>query len=236
MIIGYVPGEGWLHRAHPFTALTVAGAAAAMAFVLPAPFGSWLVVATLCAIAFGARLGGALTTTLVFSAPFWMFLALIYGVFGDDPRLGISLAGRITAILLGFLLALAAVHPGKLVEAMVERRVPFSIAYLFAATLQAVPRLQEQATAILEAQRCRGLRSTGSPWRRVRSVVPLALPLVQGALVEADERAVALEIRGAVAGRQRTPLDPPRDSALDRTARWGMALLLVGTIMWRLLS
>jgi energy-coupling factor transport system permease protein len=236
VILGYVPGEGVLHRAHPFTPLTIAGGTALLAFLLPGPVGPWSLAGVIGILAVVAGLAGVLATVLAFSAPLWVFLALIYGVFGNAPVLGVTFAGRITAILLGFLLALAAVHPGRLVDAMVARRVPFAIAYLLAATLQAVPRLQRQAATILEAQRCRGLRVGGSPWRRLRGIVPLALPLVQGALAEADDRAVALEVRGAVSGHVRTPLHPPRDHAFDRTVRWGMGLLVLAAGVLRVVT
>ncbi len=236
MIIGYVAGEGLLHRAHPFTSLTIAAGVTLLAFALPGTLSPWVLAGMLVVLAVAAGLTGAVVTTLVFSAPLWVFLGIIYGVFGTDWAVAAVYAGRISAILLAFLLALAAVHPGRLVDALVARRVSFAIAYLLAATLQAVPRLQHRAATILEAQRCRGLRTGGSPWRRIRSIVPLAIPLVQGALAEADDRAVALEVRGAVSGCARTPLSPPRDHLLDRVVRWGTVLVVLAAVVLRVVT
>jgi energy-coupling factor transport system permease protein len=122
------------------------------------------------------------------------------------------------------------------VDALLERGVPFHVAYLLVATLQSVPELQRRAAAILDAQRCRGLRVRGTVWRRVRSVVPLAVPLVLGALGEVDDRALALEARGAASGQRRTPLAPPPDRWAERVTRWLMLATVVGTIAWRIVA
>lgn len=235
MRIGYAQGVGILHRAHPFTALSLAGTAAVLAFVLPGTASVWLLVVGLAVLGLAAGLSQTLVVAALFAAPFWFFLALIHGVFGSDWATALAVSGRITAILTSFLLVLAVVQPARLIDAMLARGVPFSVAYLLGATLQAVPRLSERAAAILDAQRCRGLQLRGSPWRRLRTLVPLAVPLVLGALAEVDERAVALEIRGAVSGRRRTPLHPPPDSGWDRIVRWTLATALVGAVGWRLM-
>ena len=236
MTLGYRPGTGLLHRTHPFTTVTLAAAVSVLAFLLPGPAGPWMLVLALCAIAVAAQVTPALVTAAAFSAPFWVFLVVIHGVLGGDFAAALVLAGRITAILTVFLLLLASVHPGRLVDAMLQRGVPFGFAYLLAATLQAVPQLQQRAATILAEQRCRGLRVGGSIWRRARAVVPLAVPLVLGALAEVDERALALEVRGAASEARRTPLEPPLDPPADRAARWLLLASVVGTAAWRVLA
>lgn len=236
MILGFVPHGGPLHRLHPFTGLSLAAAAVVLAFALPAPEGALGLSAALALLALCARLGRVLRTGAAFAAPFWLFLILIHVVFGDDPARALTVGGQITAVLLGFLLILASVHPGRLVDALLEKGVPFSVAYLLAATLQAVPRLQARAGVILEAQRCRGLVVSGSPWRRARAVVPLAIPLVLSALAEVDQRAFALESRGVGTVARRTPLAPPEDRPLDRSIRAGLLILSAGVIVLRVVA
>ena len=227
MILGYNPGEGLLHRAHPFTKLALALAVVILAFGLPTPSGPLFLTGVLVALALAARVPGVLITAFMFALPFWVFLVLLHVVFGDTPVRAVTVGGQITAILVGFLLVLVSMHPGRLVDALLQRGIPFSVAYLLAATLQSVPRLRDRARAILDAQRCRGLMVRGSPWRRVRAVVPLAIPLVLGALGEVDERAIALEARAANAPVRRTPLNPPADSTAQRGLRW---LLIIGAV------
>lgn len=233
MIVGYRPGTGLLHRAHPYTPLAIAAATAVLAFTLPAPRGPLVLVALLIALAVIARLPAVLATAIPIAVPFWFFLTLIHVVVGDDPERAVTVGARITAMLVSFLLVLATVHPARLVDALLQRRWSFQLAYLLSATLQAVPRLRDRATVILEAQRCRGLRVRGSVWRRVRAVVPLAVPLVLGSLIEVDARALALEARAAHGPQPRTPLDPPPDHWSQRGARGLLLLAAAAAVAWR---
>ena len=233
MIVGYQPGTGPLHRAHPFTVLAVAGTAGLLAFILPGPIGPVSLAFAVVLLALIERVPRVLFAALVIAVPVWFFAVVLHGVLGNDPARAVTLAARITAMVVVFLVALASVHPARLVDGLVARGAPFEVAYLFSATLQAVPRLRGRAGSILDAQRCRGLRVRGSVWQRVRAVVPLAVPLVLGALAEVDERAMALEARGAQSPAKRTPLSPPTDSTGDRLARWLLLLALAGAIALR---
>ncbi len=236
MIVGYSPGQGLLHRAHPFTTLALAAAVAVLAFALPGPVGPAALVVALVLLALIARVPRALVTAMVMAIPFWFFLLLIYAVFDDAVARAVTLGARVTAILVSFLIVLASLHPGRLVDALLARGIPFSAAYLFSATIQAVPRLRDRARAILDAQRCRGLRVRGSLWRRIAAVVPLAVPLVLGALAEVDERTLALEARGTGSAQRRTPLDPPRDTMSQRLLRWTLIAAAITVVLVRILA
>ncbi len=227
-MIGYRPGHGVLHRAHPFTVGAIGIAVAILAFALPAPAGPLGLAAGAVLLVLAARAAHLLLPALAMSIPFWLLLAVLHVVLGDDPVLAVTVGARIAAILLVLLLVLAVVEPARLVDALAAGRVPFAVAYLLSSTLQAVPRLRDRARTILEAQRCRGLRVRGSLGRRVAAIAPLAIPLVLGALAEVDERAFALEARGAAVVERRTPLRLPPDSAGQRVLRW---LLVVGAVV-----
>lgn len=233
MIVGYAAGRSPLHRSHPFTGLVLAGTVVVLAFALPAPQGPVALAVALTALVLLARLPRVLLTALGVSLPFWFLLGVIHGVLGAAPLRALTVGAQITAMVIAFLLLLATVHPARLVDALLQRGVPFSLAYLLCATLQTVPRLRRQAAGIIAAQRCRGLRVRGSVWRRVGAIVRLAVPLVLGALGEVDERAMALDARGAAAPAQRTPLEPPPDSLSQRVVRWLLAAASVAVIVWR---
>jgi len=231
--VGYLPGTGPLRRSHPFTALALAAAFLILAFALPAPWG----ISALCALAIGLTLiegvGRLLQAALLTVLPFWIFLFVIHVLVRGSPATAFGIAARITTIVIAFLTTLAVVEPARLVDAMVDRGFPFSAAYLLAATLQAVPRLRQRAGEILEAQRCRGLVVRGSPWRRARALLPLAVPLILGAIAEVDERTLALEARGAAHVVRRTALHPPQDTPRERILRWGMLAAAVAVVVFR---
>lgn len=241
-MIGFVPGGSVLHRAHPYTPLAWASAVLVLVFAVTTPAAVWLVAAAalLLAVA-GGVLGHVLRSALVLALPTWLVLFLLHGVFGDAPCVTLAglalsepgltralvLGGRIGAIVVAFVAALATVSPARLVEAMTDRGVPFSRIFLLVSTLTFLPRTRERAARILDAQQARGLRIGGSPVARFRALVPLVLPLVLGALAEVDEQVLALDARGAMAAPRRTALEPPADSAAQRTVRWALVALVV---------
>ena len=247
-MIGYVPGTSPLHRAHPYTTLALAGAVLLGAFALTRPLEVWLLVAAAAAFAAaGGVLRSSARTALLLSLPIWALLFVLHGLLGADPRTTVGplslsvpgmaralvLGGRITAIVLGFLTALATTSPHRLVEAMTARGVPFGRTFLLASTLTVLPRMRERAAQILEAQQCRGLRLGGSVLARLRALGPLALPLVLGALAEVDEQVLALDARGAASAARRTVLDPPPDSRAQRLVRVALLVLVVAAYGWK---
>ena len=250
-MIGYLPGRAPRHRAPPYTTLALAGALLLGAFALTQPREVWLLVAAAAVFsAVGGVLRASARTALLLSLPIWVLLFVLHGLLGADPRTTVGpvalsvpgmaralvLGGRVTAIVLGFLTALATVSPHRLVEAMTAGGVPFGRTFLLASTLTVLPRMRERATQILEAQQCRGLRLGGSPLARLRALGPLALPLVLGALAEVDEQVLALDARGAGSAARRTALDPPADSAAQRALRAALLVLVIAAYAWKFWS
>jgi energy-coupling factor transporter transmembrane protein EcfT len=230
---------------NPFSLLALAAALPAFAWILPAPGGG--LATTLVALGLTltprARPGSTgagltrgwrpglvtLRIALVTAAPFWLFLLLLH-----DLPTTVAMGLRITTLVASFVWLVAALPPDRLVEAMVARGWSLTIAYLFAATLSAVPVLKARAQRIVEAQRCRGLSPRGSVANRLRALRALALPLVLSALHEVDERALALETRGMGTSVHRTPLAAPPDHPAERVARWALLLVCLAALIWRL--
>ncbi len=140
---------------------------------------------------------------------------------------------RLLAFTGTFLLLLQTTHPADLVFALTERGLPRSIGYILLVSLQIVPDMSARTTAILEAQRSRGLETQGG-LRRVRAIVPLVGPLVVGALVDVEERAMALESRAYTAPGLKSSLRQLVDSTGQRVARLLMLLTTVALIAGRI--
>ena len=243
------PG-GLVARAHPFTPLVVCLAVVALVFLLPAPAGPVTVMAALIA---GAPLAGdarALIPAAWLALPFWGFLFFLHAVIGEPPmmmvgpfslsRHGLDIAvttsARLTAVILASVLLVRGFRPGRFVDAALAAGWPWTAAYLGAATLNAIPRFQDRAVRVREAMRARGLRVRGSIVTRAVAFVPLALPLMLGALHDVDERAFALATRQVRLGEaQRTPLRIPRDTPADRSTRWGALTVVLLAGAWRVL-
>ena len=74
----------------------------------------------------------------------------------------------------------------------------------------------------------------GHFWRRARGVLPLAAPVVFGALTEVEERTMALEARAFSAPGRQTLLRIPADTGADRFLRWAALLALLGLVALRI--
>lgn len=218
-----------------------------LAIVLPAPAGPLaLAVAGVGAALLLGPAAVAARAAALCALPL-LFLLVLHGVLGDPPvlriggvpfsRAGVALAvaqgARLYAVLAWSLLAIARLDPSRFLDAAAARGRGVHGALALVATLQAIPRLAARAGRITEAQRARGLRVRGTPWRRLRALAPLALPLVLGAIIEADDRAATLELRGTASGQRRTALAPVPDAPWERALRWGALAAVCAALVWR---
>lgn len=124
-------------------------------------------------------------------------------------------------------------------SAVYSRPVRFTsapgIAYLFAGPLLVVEQLKRQLTIVHEAQRARGVPLDEGWYQRLRAMPALIVPLTQNALNDLTIRGAALDMRGFRLHRARTTLWAPKDSVLQRVARYGMVLLILaeaGVWIW----
>ncbi len=247
----YSPGDSPLHRLHPLTKLVATVLIVVAAYTLPgllSPFTLFFVVLLLAYT--GGIMGSFLRPVLLGLLPIVISLFVIQGILFPPPgatplpigpitltREGLALAFLISTRLLTFtsaiLLLLRTTHPADLVFALTERGLPRSIGYILLVTLQIAPDMISRATAILEAQRSRGLETQGG-LRRVRALVPLVGPLVVGALVDVEERAMAIESRAYTASGPKTSLRELVDTTGQRIARWLLLLSIAALIAWRI--
>jgi energy-coupling factor transport system permease protein len=138
---------------------------------------------------------------------------------------------RVVAFALSAALFALTTTTEQLVADLERRGLGRRASFVLGAAVGLLPRLLERAREITEAQRARGLDTEGGIVRRMRGVVPLAGPLVIGALSDVEERAMALEARGISAPGRRTVLRVHPDSDRQRALRWGLLALTVATIV-----
>jgi energy-coupling factor transport system permease protein len=235
--------------AHPFTPATIALGAIALSLVLPDPrsVGLLCICVAILAAATGAARGVVRACAVVF--PIWILLFILQALLGDAPRMAapwggtLSVSGtawmlaqgsRLTAIALASLSFAAVFDPDAFLQAAIDRRWPFGIAFLLVATLDAADRLSAQARQLREAQRTRGVHVAGSISTRIRAVPALVFPLLLASLTDAGDRSLALETRGLMLQGPRHAIDPPRDSMADRTVRWCVGAILLLAVIWRI--
>jgi len=240
------PGSSWLHRRNPLTKLLGLLWAILAAFVLPAFLLPVLIVAVLFLAAACGLLRSilaALRVPALLLASILLVNALVYpgavdrlvglgpiGVTREGLAFGLVAAGRLLVAFLASILFLQATLPDDLLEALVARGASHRIAYLVLSAMQTVPRLQERAATILEAQQARGLDISGSFVRRMRALVPLVAPVLLGSLIDVRERTLALEARGFGAAPRRTAYRVVADPPADRWLRLAI-LVAIGAVV-----
>ena len=138
----------------------------------------------------------------------------------EGLRFAVEILLRLAAISGAIVLFYLSTRPGDLVIDLEARGVSPRLAFVANASVQTVPTMVERAADIAAAQRARGLDSEGSPWARVRGLLPLVAPVVLGSIAEVEERTMALEARAFTRPGRRTLLWRPADSRGQAVARW----------------
>jgi energy-coupling factor transport system permease protein len=255
MISLYQPRSSLLHRLHPLTKLTISFGLIGLALgagIDWIPLAFYLLVLIPLSI-LGAVARPFISSSLRLLLPFAISLFLIQSLFfpegttvlarlgpltvkAEGVRFAFASTVRILLITGALLLTLLTTHPGVLMSGLVQKGFPPNLAYVVVTTLQIVPQMQERAALIIDAQRSRGLETQGSPLRRARALLPLLGPLVLGALLDVEERTLALEARAFSATTPKTSLFELPDPGYERVLRWLILLSLVALIGVRLLE
>ncbi|MEJ2568971.1 MAG: energy-coupling factor transporter transmembrane component T [Anaerolineales bacterium] len=191
----YIPRSSGLHALHPLTKIAMTG----VFFVAAATLSNvWWLLALyavgLLPLAFwGQVFRPFIKSNALLIWPFALSLFLIQGFFARGTHVllqlgplslkeeGLWLAAHFTARLLVWLgaavLMMIVTRPDKLMLALIERGMPRQIAYIILAALQIIPRFQDKAQGILDAQRSRGLETEGSLIHRMRNHLTTEVPL-----------------------------------------------------------
>ena len=242
---------GTYRSLNPATKLATAAAEVVAAFFLGLWTGPVVVLVLVVLTAFVAgvarRLGVVAAVTIPIVASIMLINSLLYpGATDVIARIGPlapSISGflcglQITIRLLAASLALGVAYlttrTGDLLADLERRGFGRRASFIIGSAIETVPRTVTRAAEIVDAQRARGLDTEGRWWRRVRGIVPLAAPVVFGALTEVEERTMALEARAFSTPGPRTVIRTLPDSGRQRAVRWALLLGLVLLVGLRL--
>ncbi len=242
------PPEGVYRRLNPTTKLVIAVVEALVAFVLRGWTGLVVVLALVVVTALVARIGRAMLPFVLATIPLIASILLVNtflypGATDVIVRIGplapswsgLEFATQAALRVVAFALSVAVfgltTRPDDLVSDLERRGLGRRVGFVISATLRTVPRILQRAGEITEAQRARGMDTEGGIWRRVRGILPLAGPLIFGALTDVEEQAMALEARAFSAPARRTVLRAFPDSPAQRAGRWLLLAVLVGVIV-----
>ena len=243
----FVAGSSWLHHRNPLTKLLALAFILLSAFLLPPVV---LIVLALVIVAAVWSAGLLRPTARAMRIPALLLLSILVvnslfypgatdvlasigplSMTREGLTFGLVSAGRILVAFLAAVAFLFTTLADDLLESLIARGASHRISFVVLSAVQMVPRMQERAGSILEAQQARGLSLQGSIVRRIRALVPLIGPVVLGSLVDVRERTFALEARGFGARPSRTAYRVVADPPVDRWLRLGLALLCVAVVV-----
>lgn len=209
-VIDYVPGNTLLHRLNPVTKLAIAAAlivATLLADTYPLLVGLIVLTLALGAYAGTLRRLASLLKVLVPLAVIMLALQtavvrtgapIAAWVTTDGLVTGSKACLRLLGVAMPLILMLSVTKMGDLANACVEvLHVPYRYAFTFTTALRFVPVFSQEMTAIMEAQTARGVEyDTRNPFRKLRLMLPLCVPLLVSSVGKTDATALAAEQRG----------------------------------------
>ena len=120
----------------------------------------------------------------------------------------LALALRLIALMTSFSLFFLTVHPDELSQALIQMRVRFEFAFAMSMAMRYVPTLAQEAYAIMDAQKSRGVElDKGNLITRVRNIIPIIVPLIIVSIRRALSIAESMESRGFGASEKRTYME-----------------------------
>ncbi len=238
-----------IHRLNPVTKLIALLAIIVTVFAIPLWWVSGLIIVVVivpAAVVSGSG-GRLLSLSLRILLPIILVLFIVQGltfpggktviwqwgivdVTSEGLLFALGIGSRIIVLVLASILLVLTTHPGDLMSALSERGMSPKFAYIIASTLQLIPAFRDRADSILLAQQARGLSLKGSPFRRIKVMLPLLSPLVLGMFTDVEERSTAMEARAFGSTARRTALVPVPDSTIQRAARWAMIVIALAAI------
>jgi energy-coupling factor transport system permease protein len=148
--------------------------------------------------------------------------------------LGIIMALRFAVLVLAVQIFVISTQPRDLVHTLERARVPVDFTLMFVIALRFIPTLQIEGTKIQEAQLARGYNPGKGFIGKVRSLVPIMVPLVSNGLVRANTLGLTIDMRG-YRTRKRTPHRERVLGIADKAALFLIAGCFV-TFVWLYLS
>lgn len=247
----YVPRETFVHQVlDPFTKLVYLLCSIVAAFFIPNFYGALVLLLLNVALLAVARELKRATAAIVGSLILLCTIFIIQGLFNPANHtllfkigpVGVYREGLLYALTISFrvvnIIAASSVlimttSPSRVMEACVRRGVSPKIGYVMTAIMQMIPAMMNSAATIREAQQSRGMSMSGNVWRRFRAFLPLMGPVVMSSLMNMQEKAMALEVRGFSVEAKKTFYNEEHIVKGMATLRILMVIATLVIVVWR---
>jgi energy-coupling factor transport system permease protein len=249
----FIERPSLIHRLNPFTKLTLVFTLIIIAFLTPI---FWLPCLLFFIIIIPLSVIGKVQTEFInavarilLPAVGFIFImqAIFYPTEGiqifhiwvlditvESVKFAFSTSTRILVMVSSFILLLLTTHPSELMSDLTQRGMPGTLSYVITSTLQIIPQMQVKANTIIDAQRSRGLETSGNLLKRTGALLPLVGPLVFGSIVDVEERAIAIEARAFTSSIKKTSLREINDPTIEKVIRWFFLFTMITTVGLRI--
>ncbi|HBC98551.1 MAG TPA: cobalt ABC transporter permease [Lachnoclostridium sp.] len=249
----YVDKDTYLTRLHPFAKMFYILAAVSAPLIGGALWIYGLFLAISLCLLISGKIIRKVFPLIAFSFTIIITIFLIHGLFNQENQKvlfhlgplafyeeGLLYAARIGLNILNMLLAFATfvltTKPADLVDDLEQAGFSPRFGYMISSVFQIIPQMMGTMNTIMDAQRSRGMETEGSLFVRAKAFIPLISPVVSSSLINTRERAIALEVRGFDSKNKKTFLREHKLAGKDKTFMLLMALLIAGSIVWRVLT
>ena len=166
----------------------------------------------------------------------WKFLKIT----AEGLEVAVFMAIRLVLLLMGSSMLTLCTRPLALTDGIERLLSPFKkiglpahdIAMMMTIALRFIPTLLEEADKIMKAQQARGADfESGGLMKRVKSLIPILVPLFVGAFRIAQDLAMAMEARCYRGGENRTRMNEMKFRKRDYAAIVMMVLFLAVIII-----
>lgn len=248
----FIDKDSWIQRLHPFTKLSHILLTGVAVYAGPSgwKYTCLLLLVNALVVASGGILREAWQALRRIMLPLLLFMIPIHGFLYPDNKtvlldvhgitmyqegldFALNILSKLTVVLMASLLFVFSTHPADLITALSHDGKSPSLAYLLGSPLLLLAGMRQRIETIQAAQRARGLHIEGNVFRRFRSLAPLIIPLVIGAIIEVEQRSIALEVRGFKSTSVKTSLRTLADSTLQRPVRWLMLAAAAAIVLFR---
>ena len=229
----YYPGESWVHKLDPRVKIIATLLFIIELFIVNDFIGfaiSAVVLAVLIAVSgvpLSFILRGLKPILIILLFTFALNIFMISGeviwswwilkITKEGIRTAVFMAIRLILLIIGSSMLTLCTRPLSLTDGIERLLSPFKaiglpaheIAMMMTIALRFIPTLLEETDKIMKAQQARGADfESGSILQRVKSLIPILVPLFVSAFRIANDLAMAMEARGYRGGDGRTKMKP----------------------------
>lgn len=174
---------------------------------------------------FGKELRKYINSILMIT-PFFLFIFIVNYIVNRELISSLVLSLRLVVMTSAFSLFFALTPPEDFILMLEAFKFPQTISFSFSLALRFIPVMAEEAQRIIDAQRSRGLElEFKNPFKRIRNLIPIFIPLIVLSIKRSIEIAEALEARGFNPSRKRTSIIKLKMGRTDY-----LALLLITSL------